>query len=182
MATSLISLSLNTLVFDVATISFDERNALPDHPLETGVTVTDHCQPLPASMTITGTMSESPWSTATNGILSQRRAYALNYLQEHRKEALIVINETYGTFTNYMIEGWHHALDNIARATIVLQLKQVVFASAGFVKIPVSAPASPAVSSSFADSSNAGEQGTTAPTPTAAAADSSVLYSLLYGG
>jgi hypothetical protein len=185
MSTSLVNLTtLGLLTFDAATVTFDYGSNITDHPVETGATVSDHIQVLPNAITITGTITESPYADQTNGVPMLRRQNALNWIEAARKSLIMVDTEQYGAFSSYAIATFRHDLTNVKRAVLVIVLKQFVQALAGFVTIPVSAPASPAVSASFATSMDAGVQASmdaARANLAASLADTNALSSIAYG-
>ena len=181
MSTILIRPTGDSWTLDACYVDFAETVSITDHPIESGAIVSDHAQRQPSLITLTATISESPWSDKTNGVLVQRRADFLLFLEAAVGESLVLSTEQYGTFHGYMLADWRHGLDGTNSAKVNVTLKQVKIAEAGYVTIPVSAPKSSA-SAGFASGQSVGEQATTTASGAGVTADSSALYSMFYGG
>ncbi len=189
MSTTLLRLTGSTLTFDVATLAFEDSCRITEHPVETGSNVSDHSQRLPGSITINGTISESPFDYQLGNLLAARRSTANAFLSAiagdypFPAEQITIINETYGTFYGYMLQTWSHVLDDVKRALFVCVFKKISQATATFVGMPAAV-----AGAAFGAATTAGEQATTATTAAgatggsaASTADTSILANLIYG-
>lgn len=152
-----------------------------NHPVETGVTVSDLVQLDPETIDIEVVISENP-SSGNGGPLRLRRSYQWLRDTADAGDLVNVVTRRMGTIRDCLITGLPHSLDNVARLRFTISLQQVVIARATFVEILVENVAESSEAGA-PDEADVGEQSTTdtAEDEEAEAKDQSVLSSLLGG-
>lgn len=161
------------------------RWSATDHPVESGLSSTDHVQPLPSVLTLTCIVTESPTPPATGG--PQRVRQALQWLRETANAGRLVdvYTRRLGVLSNYVITAAPTKLDRVQRLAFDLELKEIRVAEATTVSISVDdIDPDDELASTAPDEVDTGEQATTTTGGDPAAdeaedADQSVLLSLL---
>lgn len=127
----------------VVKIEFAPNWQITDHPVEEGVSVSDHIRKQPGSITITAVVTENP--TRVGGVSGgpARLRERLGWLvaTADAGELVDVVTSKLGTFTGYAIQSAPHALDGVARLEFALQLREVRIATSTTVQIDVEAVA-----------------------------------------
>ena len=158
MSVSIIRPNGETFTLDAVTErSYSPGNQLTEHPIEGGSTITDHIHRQNTPIVIRGIVTESPYagSGGTTGV--QRIQDALAFLEAAAPEALQVVDDRLGVFEDMGLVSWPHRLNQRRNLSIVITLKQMRFAEAGFVDIPPEVVAE-TVDSSAPEEQDVGEQ------------------------
>lgn len=177
-----------SLSFDRSEEDYAPSSIASQHAIEDGSKVSDHVQALPLPFTVTGTMSESPYSTAAAVMRSpsiargglKRVTDARDYLFDCQKSKLLldVVTNKFGTISSCVLLAFTHHVAAKGEVTFDCRFQQMTIATAGVVTIPASAPRASAKGA--ADDGHAGAQPTTEAT-----GDQSYLaqiYDAAFGG
>lgn len=147
-----------------------------EHPIETGVTVSDHRAQQPTRITVRAMVTETPWQGRTwdQPTGPDRLTYAADFLAGCT--SLVTLSFQDGDFESYALTGDSSERTPVRGRPFTLEFVQVVQVDPQTVEISVSSvPASQATG--MPTEVDAGEQGTT----TDDGSSESILYSLLYG-
>lgn len=143
----------------VVSIQLSPSWQITDHPVEQGVSVSDHIRRQPAAMTITCIVTETP-TTGTGGAAHVREKLAWLLETADAGQLVDVVTTKLGTFTGYAIQSAPHAIDNVARLEFALQLREVRIATSTTVQIDLETVTSD-VATSAPPEVHVGEQPTT---------------------
>lgn len=168
----------------VIKIAFDETWDITAHPVEKGVTVSDHVQRQPMGISIDVVLTENTTKPAAGG-----RTHVKDLLDWLRDTANLdnplvdVVTTRDGVHTSYAIKSVPRTYDNVARLAFTLQLQEVRVAVASTVLISVEDidATDTSTASGAPDEVDVGEQATTSTDTDSAAeeSDQSWLSSLL---
>ena len=158
------------------------------HPVETGIGVSDHVQPLPLEITVTTRITASPSTlrlldpSRSRAIGKARLQEALDFLTNAMESGDLVtyVSVRYGIFASMLITGFPHSAITREEATIAVSLREVRFADFFVAVIPPAAVAAEAASSAPSPT-EAGQQGTITPADATQATDKSTLLTILGG-
>lgn len=179
MSTLVVRTNGQVLEFDAAPeIAFAEGNLVTSHPIEDGSEISDHTQKIPTVVTITGVITNAPLSSALN-LSAARQQDAVDFFSAIRQELVVLVGGRFGFRSNMLLTGFPYSW-TAGPLIFSAQFREVIFAEAGIVDIPLSAPAA-AQQVGFPDASDSGEQPTTEANAEEAAALSSILFNQLYG-
>lgn len=164
----------------VREVSMDARWTVTDHPVESGLSVSDHVQVNPQTVTLTAVITENPTAPAVGG--PQRVREALAWLRETADagELVDIYTTRLGVLTNYLIAAVPHGLDAVSRVVFPIELREVRIAQVSTIQIDVETVAESSAASAPAEV-DLGEQATTATEGEQEEADQSLLLSLLGG-
>lgn len=121
----------------VVSVSLSPSWSISDHPVEDGVTVSDHIQRQPAAMTITCVVTENPVAVGgvTGGRTHVREKLAWLLDTANAGQLVDVVTTRLGTFIGYAIQSAPHTIDNVARLQFDLALREVRVATSNTVQI-----------------------------------------------
>lgn len=167
----------------VIAVNVSQNWQITDHPVESGVVVTDHVQIQPDTITLTCSVSEQPTrlgaGTIGGAIRLQER---MRWLRETADagDLVDIVTRRMGTFQNYLIQSVPYTMDRVSRLRFDLALRQVRIATATTVLITVEDIADD-VATGAPDEVDVGEQATTdtATDENAETVDQSTLAALL---
>lgn len=167
----------------VREVRYDLQWTVTDHPVERGLSVTDHVQAQPQSITITCVISENPTAPAEGGRVHLRKMLAWLRETADAGDLVDVLTHKLGVSRNYVIKAAPHGIDKVSRLVFDLELREVRFATVSSIEISVEDVAED-VAAGAPDEVDTGEQATTSTggTPEADEAedsDQSVLSSLV---
>ena len=158
MGTYIINPTRGILTFDaVPRIGFQPSARVTEHPLEDGSTVTDHAQANPRSVFISGVVAGQPLQKNTLIPKFDPMREAVEFLNASVGVALTVVTPNDGTFTNMLLTRWPHDTTQIRRKIFDLELREVQFASVGFVAL---AAVAASAASGFQAAQDIGDQAT----------------------
>lgn len=174
----------------VISVDLSPSWSITDHPVEDGVTVSDHIQRQPQSITIVCIVTENiPDDGGALGGVSHLREQTEWLLETANGGRLVdIVTTKRGVFSGYAIQAAPHAIDNVSRLQFSLQLREIRVATATIVFITVEdvgdytdEDADVATATSAPDEVDTGEQATTDTSTDEAAEeeDQSILLSLL---
>ena len=179
MSTIIVRSNGEVLEFDAAPeIAFAEGNFVTAHPIEDGSEISDHTQKIPTVITITGVVTNIALSNATN-LSPSRQIDAVEFFDAIRKETVAIVGGRFGFRSNMLLTGFPYSW-TAGPLIFAAQFREVIFAEAGIVNIPLLAPAL-AQQVGFPDASDSGEQPTTDANDEEADGVSSILFDALYG-
>jgi hypothetical protein len=155
------------LRFDgTATVRVIAADSVTRHPTERGVTITDHVQREPLSVSIVATVTESPLqeqsevSGATAGLTGEARPRAaMDWLNSHRGQRLTLVSDGYDDLDDLVLVRVPNEVTASRQRILSLELTQILVASVEYVAIPPELPPA-ATAHAFADAADLGEQGT----------------------
>jgi hypothetical protein len=157
-----------------------ESMSVTDHPIEEGGVVTDHLQPDPIELTITGVISNTPLFTGDASLDIDRDFRAWEELRRIKddKEIVSVVTPR-RTYDNMVIKSISDTAGEGAPAWIepTIVFRQILIASAEMVKIPREQRAT-VVRNSAQPQAEAGRQQAQAAEPAEQARATSVLVDL----
>ena len=164
----------------VVRVSVDESWEVPSHPVEEGISPSDHTRTQPASLTISVVLTENPTAGEfTGGRADLQRRVAWLRDTATAGQRIDIITTRLGTFTSYQIVNLPLVIDNVQRLAFDLQLQQVRVATSSTVLISVETTADDTATGA-PDEVDTGEQATTTDTDEAAAeVDQSTLAALI---
>jgi len=172
------------LTLDATTAQvFVSASIVTEHPVEEGVAVTDHVQPQARRVSVSGVVTETPYTLQDSDykmILflsdgADRTEAARDFMRSIEGALVTVISDRVGTIENCAVERWVDSVDRYKRLNLDIDLREIRIAESETVFIPPDAPANEGMSSE----QDTGEQATQSASATAAAADQSVLSGLL---
>jgi hypothetical protein len=161
---------------------FDRRYTVTQHPVESGLSVTDHVQPQPATIRLTCVVTETP-ATGSGGPVRVRDRLA--WLNTTAAEGRLVdlVTRRHGVFTGYALAGITFGVDNVSRLQFDLELTEVRVATVSTITVDVET-VTDEVAVGAPDEVDLGEQATTSTTADTtteqeAESDTSLLASLI---
>lgn len=164
--------------FDQAiTELYEPAVIVTNHPVESGVDVSDHAQTQPLPIVVQVLQTETPF--ASMGGLSgvERLQAAIDYLRSVEGQLLDLVTTKFGTFTNVLLTSYPHEVSVRRNLPITLRFQQIRIATAELVVIP---PLAPVLSEQVGapDEQDAGVQATddTSDDPAKEARDTSTLF------
>lgn len=147
------------IVFDSHTERWSRSVNATEHPIEDGVSVTDHLQRQPDMCTVTATVSATP--LAGTGALQSGTDRLLHYdafLHDAQGQSVTLFFER-ETRENWAILGVSNPVDVLEATTYVLVLRELQIGNVAVVQIPPEAPA-PTISPGISDPQDLGVQPT----------------------
>lgn len=156
-----------TMNFPMLRVDFAPEASATEHPVETGVTISDHIQIRPAHFTVEAYVTESPLGVA---LVPLAQASAIAFLKGCLGQLLTVIIDGEGTFFNMVLEGFPHSRTAVEGRPISLRFKEIRIATALSVQIPPGVPA-PVAAAGAPTELDLGQQSTTAGLPVSALKD-----------
>lgn len=172
----------------VVKFSVPRTLSVTTHPVEKGVSISDHVQRQPITMTIECVLTENVPKVA--GAVGGRTHVKeqLDWLRETAESdnpLVDVVTLRDGVYTGLAISSIPSEFDRVSRVQFTLELKEIRVATATTILISVEDidEEDTATASSAPDEVDVGEQATTSTEvdEEAEEADQSALYSLLYG-
>jgi hypothetical protein len=163
-------------------ISFDHRALVTEHPVESGLSVTDHVQDLPDRFSVRGVITASPTPNLVNPIAG-RVEIARDFLLQAKSDGALLIVQTqrYGSLDNCVLERVGYVVNREQALRLDIAVRRIRLAEVGYVEIAPEAPVA-AAQSSMPDEQDVGQQATTTSTATQVDAESgSHLYEWAYG-
>jgi hypothetical protein len=161
MGTSIVREDGTTLTFDaVPRLGFSPSVNVTDHPIEDGSVISDHAQAQPLLISITGLVSESPFTSTSSTGGAARVLAAIDFLKACEGQLVSVVSDRLGTFENCLVTRYPYDLTVKRSLVFEVELKQVRIATAGSVTLPVGT-ASEEVEDSAASEVDVGQQATT---------------------
>ncbi len=161
-------------------IKFNPRSKITDHPVEDGITVTDHVQQQPEVIVATVIITENRIAPRQGGRLHLQEM--VGWLRETKDAGDLVdlVTRRLGTFTGFAIGSLPHVVDKVSRLEIPIEFREVRIATSTTVLISVEEATSD-VAVGAPDEVDTGEQSTTSTDGDAEAenSDQSLLSSLL---
>lgn len=121
-------------------ISFSPNYQITDHPVESGVTVSDHVQQQPNSITLTAIVSENP--TRIGGVVGGRVHLQEQFAWLFETAAAVnplvdIVTRRLGVFKGYAIQSFPTSIDKVARLEFQITLRELRVATAQLVFIAV---------------------------------------------
>lgn len=114
---------------------------LPEHPIESGATVTDHAQVMPIASSVDGIVTESPLAVVGGTAGSRRCLDAADFLTSSAGQLLYVRFDRVGNVPSMMIKNLSYDFDaKTRRMAVRLQFKRIRRADAVSVDIPAKRP------------------------------------------
>lgn len=155
------------LRFDgAATVRVTASDSVTRHPTERGVTITDHVQREPLTVSIVATVTESPLqeqlenSGATAGLSGEARPRAaLDWLETHRGQRLTLSSDGLDDLDDLVLLRVPNEVTASRQRILSLELVQILVASVELVAIAPEQPPA-ATAHAYADSVDLGEQAT----------------------
>lgn len=148
---------IDALTFDgVEFLRVTPSITVTDHPIESGLSVTDHAQSQPIPIAVRGHVTETPLGLPAPSAIE----LALSFFERSERQ-LMTISTDRGVFSDVLITQYAWDLQP-GRIVFDVTLRKVRIAFAVSVPIPARQPA-PAVSAGAASPANAGVQPTVPP-------------------
>lgn len=157
---------------------WSQEQRATDHPIEDGSTVTDHLQPLPRSLTLDCSVTETPLGPVSGLTGAERVLAARDFLDGCRQQVLSVVTSRFGTLENMALITWTYNITSARSLPLTLRFRELEFAETGSVQIPADAPTEEA-SDGAPDATDSGTQSTTTVDDDEAEEDKSILASLV---
>lgn len=164
-------------------VSVSYVSTVTDHPVETGVNVSDHSQPRAPEISVTGLVSETPRVTAGREVSypdtdNRGREIVASFVAAKDSAALMTaVLPGHGVFENVVVTSIRPQVVNVNVKRFSISLRQVRLADRITVNIPPLRPNADA-SPGIADEQDVGQQPTTNPESVDNAQRSSLLYSI----
>ena len=164
-------------------VGVSHLSIVSDHPIERGVNVSDHSQPRPAEITISGVVTETPLvvagrSTTFEGSDNRGREVVAALVAAKDDGALLdVIVPGSGLIEGVVVQSIRSTVVSVTATRVSITLRQIRHAEPVSVSIPPLRP-SPSASPGLADEQDVGRQPTENPESVEGAESSSVLYAL----
>lgn len=167
----------------VLNVKIDARWKATDHPVESGLSVSDHVQSVPQTVVLTCVVTETPGGLTTGGRTRIRKALAWLRETADNRQLVDIYTQKLGRLRNYVITAAPTGIDKVNRLQFDLELKEIRLATVTTIEITVD-EVDDEVAADAPDEVDVGEQATTSTSSTTAEAaqeeqDQSLLSALL---
>lgn len=162
---------------------FVSSAVVTEHPVESGVAITDHVQPQALRVAVEGVVTETPYQLQDSDLSMilfltdgpERTEAARAFMRSLEGDLVTIVSDRVGTVESCVVERWVDTVDRFGRLNLSIDLRQIRIAEAEVVVIPPDLPANAGMSSE----QDTGDQATSPTAAAAAEADQSVLSQLL---
>lgn len=166
------------LVFDGDGVEeFSPSVTVTEHPVEQGVSVTDHARIDAMAFRVDAWLTETPFGRGAAG--PQRIADARAWLMASAGQPLRVETSRGGAYEGYILTGWGHSFTPDLGLTFRLTFRQLRVAESQTVRIPPRKPVPRAVTGSSSET-DAGKK--TLETPAAPDKSGAIIGRNFFGG
>jgi hypothetical protein len=158
---------IQSRTFDMLSADRGRSARVAEHPVESGIEVSDHIQVLADTFTVEAFVTDSPLGSVPVPLAVQS---AIRFLEDCVGKRLTVAIGGEGTFANVALEGFSHRRTAVEGRAFSLHFRQIRIAQSLSVTIPPSQPAAVAAAGAPTEA-DLGQQATAAGTPVSALKD-----------
>jgi len=146
----------------VLSVQFAPGWQISDHPVEQGVSVSDHIRRQPQGITVTCVVTANPTrgTPGPAGALRLRDRLAWLIATADAGRLIDIVTPTLGTYRGYALQSAPHGIDGVSRLEFSLQLREVRVATSTLITISTDTTAEDSATGAPAEV-DVGEQPTT---------------------
>lgn len=117
--------------------SIEQRVSVTDHPVEDGLSVSDHVQEQQDRLSITAVFTDSPFVIEGESAPNSRIDEVLRFLNgAGRAGELLEVETRLGISGNWLLEEWPHDITHLRGLSFHLALRQIRIAGVQVVMLP----------------------------------------------